>query len=287
MGERTAENELTTVPDQLEVQVEENSRGEVEGEEKVQAGKEGNVTAILALEPDQMKVDSEEQAASKYKPGRVQSVFSLVRNQIRGQPCHEASKMGMLQLVQQVSRQLDRTKVKQDGLEDNSPRTEVEETQEIREETSEELENEQTMEESQKDECVILLKQILNSIEGLRKEVADELNLLRLESRSNMDKVLQELSDANTNTSVSVPPLPGGPKRRILRRTLTSVAPKSSTGQAFRPRCMSEPVGGRNAESTNTRSGTLPMSNLLPSLVVTQHGKKSVYSKPHVNKPAT
>ncbi|KAK2840685.1 hypothetical protein Q7C36_012264 [Tachysurus vachellii] len=286
MGERTAENELTTVPDQLEVQVEENSRGEVEGEEKVQAGKEGNVTAILALTPDQMKVDSEERPASQNKPGRVQSVFSLVRNQIRGQPCQEASKMGMLQLVQQVTRQLDRTKVEQDGLEDNSPRTEVE-TQEIREETSEELENEQTMEESKKDECVILLKQILNSIEGLRKEVSDELNLLRQESRSNIDKLLQELSDANTNTTVSVPPLPGGTKRRILRRTLTSVAPKNSTGQAFRPRCMSEPVGGRNAESTNTRSGTLPMSNLLPSLVVTQHGKKSVYSKPHVNKAAT
>lgn len=287
MGERTAENELTTVPDQLEGQEEEKSRGEGEGEEKVQSEEEENVAAVFTLKPDQMKVFSEERPASKNKPGRVQSVFSLVRNQIRGQPSHEASKSGMLQLVEQVTRQLERTKVEQEGLEDTSPRKEVRETQEVQDETSVDLENGQTMEECKKDECVVVLQQILNSIEGLRKEVTEELSLLRQESRSNMDKMLQELANANTNTSASVPPLPGAPKRRILRRTLTSVAPKNTTAQAFRPRCMSEPVGSRNGESTSTGSVTLPMSSLLPSLVVTQHGKKPVHTKPRANKPAS
>lgn len=275
VGEPMAGNEVTTVPDQLKFP------------EREKAAKEENSAAFPALKPDQMKEDTEDRPASKNQPGRVQSVFCLVRNQIRGQPGHEASRTGMLQLVQQVTRQLDRTKVEQGGFEDTSPRKEAHETLEIQEQETVDMENDRTGEDSQKDECVVLLQQILNSIEGLRKEVSEELNLLRQESQINTDKVLQKLTSANANTSVSVPPLSGAPKRRILRRTLTTMAPKSSTAPAFRPRCMSEPVGGRNAETTSTGSGTSPMSSLLPSLVVTQHAKKSVHYKPRVNKLAS
>lgn len=295
MSERTTENGVTTVPDRLEE--EEESRGEGKGEENEQAREEGNVAAVLSLqmqEDDQMQEDREERVesqvpASKNKPGRVQTVFCLVRDQIRGQPGREASKTGMLQLVQHVTSQLDRAKVEPGGFEDTSPRKEVRETLEIQEEMPVELENE----ESEKDECVVLLKQILNSIEGLRKEVSEELNLLRRESQSNTDKVLRDLetrlvhslnSNTNTNTPVSDPPLLVAPRKHILRRTLTTVAPKNSTAQAFRPRCMSEPVRRQNG------SVTLPVSSLkpmLPSLVVRQQTKKPVYSKPCMNKPAS
>lgn len=295
MSERTAENEVTAIPDQPEE--EEKSRGEIEGVEKVQ-------TAFPDLKPDPMQQDSEERdecqvPASKNKPGRIQSVYCLVRDQIRGQPGREASRTGMLQLVQHVTRQLERTKVEQGGFEDTSPRKDVQETLEVQEETTVDLENEQTKEESKKDECVVLLQQILNSIDGLRKEVGEELNLLRQESRSNTDKVLQELetrlvhslkTNANTNTPVSVPPLPGAPRKCILRRTLTTIVPKNSTAQAFRPRCKSEPVGRQNAEIVSTGGSTLPMSSLerlLPSLVVTQQAKKPLRSKPPMNKPAS
>ncbi|KAI5622101.1 hypothetical protein C0J50_18485 [Silurus asotus] len=286
-----AENELKTIPDQSED--EDKSRGEGEGEEKVRAEEDENV---LALKSDQLQEDSECQVpASKTKPGRVQSVFCLVRDQIRGQPVHEANRMGMLQLVQQVTRQLDRTKMGNGSTEDTLPRTDLQETLEVQEETSE---NEQTNEECKKDECVVILQQILNSIEGLRKDLVEELNLLRQESQTNTDRVLRELEtrltpsqqiNADTNAPVSIPPLAGAPKRRILRRTLTTVAPKTSQPQAFRPRCMSEPVGSRNKEIVSNGNGTLPVSTLdplLPSLVVTHHAKKPVHSKPRVNKPA-
>lgn len=302
MSERTEENEVTAVPDQLEE--EEKRRGESEGQEKVQAEEEDKVAAFLDLKSDLVQQDNEERdecqvPASRNKPGRVQSVFSLVRDQIRGQPSREASRTGMLQLVQHVTRQLERTKVEQEGLEDTSPRKEVQETLEVQEETTVDLEHEQTKEDSRKDECVVLLQQILNSIEGLRKEVSEEINLLRQESRSNTDKVLQELetrlgrslkTDTNTNTLVSIPPLPGAPRKRILRRTLTTIVSKNSTGQAFRPRCMSEPVGRKNAEIVSAGGNTLPTSSLesvLPSLVVTQQAKKPVRSKPRTNKPAS
>lgn len=293
MSERTTENGVTTVRVQLEE--EEESRGEGKGEENEQASEEGNVAAVLSLkmqEDDQMQEDSEERVesqvpASKNRPGRVQTVFCLVRDQIRGQPGREASKTGMLQLVQHVTRQLDRAKVEPGGFEDTSPRKEVREILEIQQEMPVELENE----ESEKDECVVLLKQILNSIEGLRKEVSEELNLLRRESQSNTDKVLRDLQtrlvhslNSNTNTPVSDPPLLVAPRKHILRRTLTTVAPKNSTAQAFRPRCMSEPVRRQNG------SVTLPVSSLkplLPSLVVRQQTKKPVYSKPGMNKPAS
>lgn len=293
MSERTTENGVTTVRVRLEE--EEESRGEGKGEENEQASEEGNVAAVLSLkmqEDDQMQEDSEERVesqvpASKNRPGRVQTVFCLVRDQIRGQPGREASKTGMLQLVQHVTRQLERAKVEPGGFEDTSPRKEVREILEIQQEMPVELENE----ESEKDECVVLLKQILNSIEGLRKEVSEELNLLRRESQSNTDKVLRDLQtrlvhslNSSTNTPVSDPPLLVAPRKHILRRTLTTVAPKNSTAQAFRPRCMSEPVRRQNG------SVTLPVSSLkplLPSLVVRQQTKKPVYSKPGTNKPAS
>ncbi|TSO88078.1 hypothetical protein Baya_10525 [Bagarius yarrelli] len=309
MGEKASETVVSTVPDQLEGQEEEKSRSEGEGKETVQGGEEENDM------DDHMKNNKQERPVSKNKPGRVQSVFTLVKNQIRGQPRHEVSRVGMVQLVQQVTRQLDRTYMEQEVFEDTSPRKEdqetvevqetveiqetlevqetveiqetlkVQETVEVQEETVD-LENDQTKEQSKKDECVDLLRQLLKRVEGLSKELAEEFNLLRQESRSNTDKLLQELVNLNTNASDSVPPPPGAPKRRLLRRTLTSMAPKNSTAQTFRPRCMSEPVGGRNAEirSTGNGNGTFPMSSVLPSLVVTQHAKKSVH-KPRVNIP--
>lgn len=304
MSERPGENDVTTLPDQLGE--EEKSRGEGEGEDKVKAEEEENADTDPALKSEQIQEDGEDRAecqvpASKNKPGRVQSVFSLVRDQIRGQPSREASRPGMLQLVQHVTRQLDRTKVEQGGSEDTSPRKEVRETLEVREETAVDSDPEltKTKEESKKDECVILLQQILNSIESLRKEVGEELNLLRQESRSNTDKIRQELetrlmhslkTDTNTNTPASVSPLPGAPRKRILRRTLTTMVPKNSTAQAFRPRCKSEPVGDQKAETASTGSSTLPMSSLeplLPSIVVTQQAKKPVRSKTRMNKPAS
>lgn len=303
MSDRTAENEVTTVHDQLGE--EEKSRGEGEGEEREKAREEEDVVASLAPKPKQIQEDSEGRAecqipAFKNKPGRVQSVFSLVRDQIRGQPGREASRTGMLQLVQHVTRQLDRTKVEQDTSEDTSPRKEVRETLEVQEEEiAVDMGNEKTNEESNKDECVILLQQILDSIEGLRKEVGEELHLLRQESRSNTDKVLREVeirltrslnTNTDANTPASVPPLPGGPRKRILRRTLTTMVPKNSTAQAFRPRCMSEPVGGQNTETTSTGNGILPLSSLeplLPSIVVTRQTKKPVRSKQRMNKPVS
>lgn len=303
MSERMAENEVRTVLGQLGQ--EEKSRGGGEGEERVKAEEEDNVADFLALKHEQIQEDNEESAecqvpASKNKPGRVQSVFCLVRDQIRGQPGREGSRTGMLQLVQQVTRQLDRTKVEQEVLEDALSRKEVQEPLEVQEEIQVDLKNDQAKEESKKDDSVVVLQQILNSIEGLRKEVGEELNLLRLESQNNMDKVLRELetrltdslnTNVNTNTPASVPPLSGAPRRRILRRTLTTtMVPKNSTAQAFRPRCMSEPVGGRKEEIAGTGSNTLPVSSLeplLPSLVVMQQAKKPVRSKARTNKPAS
>lgn len=290
MSEKTVESEVPIFPYQMDDK--EKSRGEGEGEEE-------NVAAFLVLKPEQMQEDGVEPAedqgaASKNKPGKVQSVFCLVRDQIRGQPGREASRTGMLQLVHQVTRQMDRTKVEQRGFENTSPRKEVLESLEGHKETTVDLENVQTQEESKMGECMVLLQQILSSIEGLRKEVGDELKLLRQEVRSNTDKVLRELetrvtqNNANTNTQVPVPLNQGAPKRRILRRTLTTVAPKTSTTQAFRPRCMSEPVGGRDVENASTANGTLRMSNLeqlLPPVVITQHAKKPVRPKMRMNKP--
>lgn len=164
MSERAAENEVTTVPEQPEVEDEEDrSRGGGKGGEQVKAEEENNVAAFLSLKPEQMQEDRGERAecqvpAAMNKPGRVQSVFCLVRDQIRGQPCREASRTGMLQLVQHVTRQLDRTKVEQEALE-------------VQDKAPMDLENEQANGESKKDECVVLLEKILCSIEGLRKEV--------------------------------------------------------------------------------------------------------------------
>lgn len=125
--------------------------------------------------------------------------------------------------------------------------------------------------------------------------MGEELNLLRQESRSNTDKVLQELetrltyslkNNTNANTPVSVPQLPGAPRRRILRRTLTTMVPKNSTAQAIRPRCMSEP-GGQNAETVSSTLQTSGLEPLLPPIVVTHQGKNPVRSKAHLNKPAS
>lgn len=296
MSERTAENEVTTIPEQPGVEDEEDrSRGGGEGGEQVKAEEENSVAAFLSLKPEQMQEDRGERAECQVptamnKPGRVQSVFCLVRDQIRGQPCREASRTGKLQLVQHVTRQLDRTKVEQEALEEASSRKEVRETLQVQDEAPMDLENEQANGESKKDECVVLLQQILSSIEGLRMEVGEELNLLRQESRSNTDKVLQELGTRLThslknntiaNTPVSAPQLPEAPRRRILRRTLTTMVPKNSTAQAFRPRCMSEPG---SQSSTLQTSGLDP---LLPSIVVTHQGKNPVRSKAHLNKPAS
>ncbi|KAI4903860.1 hypothetical protein NFI96_018653 [Prochilodus magdalenae] len=262
------------------------------------------------------------------KQAKAQSVFSRVRSQIRAQTGLDTRQTGMLQLVQRVTRQLDRSKGDScepvSGLEVNSALEEVATALEAEEESMEVKEDHQTEEQSKEEVCVALLQEVLDSLESMRKEVREELSLLRLESQSSTEEALKSLEARLTHTltthvmpqalsrphlaghvdgkkhkPLSVPPIVAS-RRRTLNRTMTTLTPKSCPPPALGPRSMSEPLGGRMAEragfgnsgSTHTflRGGDHigpplgPLGPLPPALPPTQHSKKPLRGKNRVGK---
>ncbi|KAK1786632.1 hypothetical protein P4O66_003069 [Electrophorus voltai] len=298
----------------------ERSRREEEEEEAEQQGVEGAATAPLAPNPAGEQEEWKEAPADglempdKGKPARVQSVFSLVRSQIRAQTGLESRRSGMLQLVQRVTRQLDRSKAEQAGSvpdpEATSPGEEAATAPEAEAGTVEEVVVVVEKEGGSREEvCATLLQEVLDSVESLRREVREELRLLRQESRSHTEQALLGLetrlvrslraralaTQVTTMThalprphpTLSVPPL--GVSRR---RTLTTITAKTCPPPGLGPRSMSEPLGPRAAEASphSLRRGADPLGSALgplpPSLPLVQHGKQSLRGKTRVGKPA-
>ncbi|XP_036435601.1 uncharacterized protein LOC118814040 [Colossoma macropomum] len=271
----------------------------------------------------------ESPAKAEVKQAKVHSVFSLVRSQIRAQTSLDTRRTGMLQLVQRVTRQLDRSKGDAGepvtGHEVASAEEEVATALEAEEETMEIKEDHETQEKSKEEVCVALLQEVLDSLESMRKEVREELSLLKLESQSSTEEALKNLEarltqtltthmmpqarsrshlagpvDGKKHKPLSVPPLVAS-RRRTLNRTMTTITPKSCPPPTLGPRSMSEPLGGRVAEragssgsSTHTflRGGDPigpllgPLGPLPPALPPTQYSKKPLGSKNRVSKVA-
>lgn len=282
MGERTGED--VNVLDGLN----EEDKSRIEGE----GGEEKDLQSIAA--DDQTRtmwedVNGDAEQPFKKEPSRVRNVFSLVRNQLHLQSAQEVRKCGMIELVHQITRQLDNSR-SDEQVEAPMPSVDVTDAQDVAPKESEP----ETVE-VKRDDFTALLLEVLQSVEALRKEVSEEMTRVHQESRTQTEEMLQAMekrltdsfrANADKNSLNTVPPLPGVVRRRPLRRTMTTMLMKNTAPTEFRPRCLSEPVrsqaagGNLNGITNPLRKGAEVQKRLLlPSLTTQQHNNKPPHCK--------
>ncbi|KAG9270497.1 hypothetical protein AMEX_G15451 [Astyanax mexicanus] len=257
---------------------EERSTGDGEGEEKAEDMMDlKDMINTWENEKKYGQMECQESISKvEIKPAKVQSVFSLVRSQIRAQSGLDGRRSGMLQLVHRVTRQLERSKGDYCGTVPSLEITsgEEEDTADLKteEETIEVNEDPETEKKNKEEMYVVLLQEVLDSLESLRKEVREELSLLKLESQNYTEQSLKSMEARLTHTLTThmmpqpfsrshlmgsldgkkhkplpVPPLVAT-RRRTLNRTMTTITPKTCPPPSLGPRSMSEPLRGRETE---------------------------------------
>ncbi|XP_073766590.1 uncharacterized protein [Danio rerio] len=281
----------------------------------------------MQVEAEEQEIEEKnEEAARKEKQARVHSVFSLVRSQIRTQAGLDGQRVGIMDVVKQITKELEKNKKEQD---ESTPAVEIsapEQNTEAR--TAEKDNNEEQMTESEdskkekgEDLCVVLLEEILLNLESLRLELREELAQLRHETQSYTDQALCGLETRLTNSlriqalartttlprnhvaepmetkkqrPPSMPPL-GTSRRRVLNRTMTTITPKSCLPLSLGPRSNSEPLGAwRNETSANNSpprreevASHPPLGPLPPAIPHAQKGKKNLRSRNRIGKPTS
>lgn len=264
-----------------------------------------------AEEDKESKPVDEVNVADKEKQPRIQSVFTLVRNQIRTQAVLESERVGILDVINQV-KELEKSKREQV---EPAPTVKVtpfeEETlnqarqRETAEETISEMQNDTNR--TGQDECVALFKEVLSSLESLKKDLQEDLAQLRRETQSNMERELCGLETRLTNLlrtqtpsalpmetkqhrAPSMPPL-GAPRRQMLNRTFTTITPKTCLPLSLGPRSNSEPVSVSGAETgtgaQRQRRGEMlnkPLGPLPPARTPAHTNKKTLRSRTYVGK---
>ncbi|KAI7797659.1 hypothetical protein IRJ41_019543, partial [Triplophysa rosa] len=255
-----------------------------------------------AEEDKESKQVDEVNVAVKEEQARIQSIFSLVRSQIRTQAGLECQRMGILDVINQV-KELESRKREQG---EPAPTVKItpseEETlnqgsqRETAEEKISEMQNDTNG--TGQDECVALFKEVLSSLESLKKDLKEDLAQLRRETQSYMERELCGLETRLTNLlrtqtpsalpmetkkhrAPSMPPL-GASRRRMLNRTLTTITPKTCPPLSLGPRSNSEPLGVSGAETgtgaQRQRRGEMlnqPLGPLPPARPPAQTNKKT------------
>lgn len=243
------------------------------------------VEADAVHEEMEEKIETAEAVTEKEKQARVHSVFSLVRSQIRAQAGLDGQRMGMLDVVNQLTKELEKNKKEQ---EEPAPTVEISSSEENAEdqvaqkETIEEqmTENGENSKQRGEELCVALLEEILLNLESLKKDLREDLAQFRQEMQSYTDQALCGLETRLTNLlriqarahttpsalprnhtvdsmetkkhrPPSMPPL-GTTRRRVLNRTMTTITPKTCLPLSLGPRSNSEPLGGWGAETANS-----------------------------------
>lgn len=234
------------------------------------------------------KNETAEAVPEKEKKARVHSVFSLVRSQIRTQAGLDGQRMGILDVVNQITKELEKNKKEQ---EESAPTVEISSSEEnaAQKETEEEqmTQNGENMNERGGDLCVALMEEILLNLESLKKDLREDLAQLRREMQSYTDQALCGLETRLTNLlriqvlahttpsalprnhtvesmetkkhrPPSMPPL-GTCRRRVLNRTMTTITPKTCLPLSLGPRSNSEPLGGWGAENGSVTSNGAQM----------------------------
>ncbi|KAA0713864.1 hypothetical protein E1301_Tti010035 [Triplophysa tibetana] len=249
--------------------------------------------------------------AYKEKQPRIQSVFTLVRSQIRTQAGLECQRVGILDVINQV-KELENSKREQG---EPAPTVKVtpseEETlnqasqRETAEEKISEMQNDTNG--TGQDECVALFKEVLWSLESLKKDLQEDLAQLRREIQSYMERELCGLETRLTNLlrtqtpsalpmetkqhrAPSMPPL-GATRRRMLNRTFTTITPKTCPPLSLGPRSSSEPLSVSGAETGtgahwHRRREMLnkPLGPLPPAQTLAHTNKKTLRSRTYVGK---
>lgn len=248
--------------------------------------------------------------ADKEKQARVQSVFSMVRSQIRTQAGLDGQRMGILDVINQVKK-LEASKRDQGEHAPTVKFTQsVEETldqRETAEEGTSEIQNDNNG--TGLDECVALFKEVLVSLESLKKELREDLAQLRRETQTYMERELCGLETRLTNLlrtqtpsalpvetkkqrPPNMPPL-GASRRRMLNRTMTTITPKTCPPLSLGPRSNSEPLrlsGAETATSNGTqrqRRGEMlhqPIGPLPPARPPAQTNKTNLRCRTYVGK---
>lgn len=276
----------------------------------------------MQVEAEEQKIEKKnEEAARKEKQARVHSVFSLVRSQIRTQACLDGQHVGIMDVVKQITKELEKNKKEQDEptpvVEISSPEENTDD-QPAEKENNEEQESEDSKKEKGEDLCVTLLEEILLNLESVRLELRDELAQLRHEMQSYTDQALCGLETRLTNSLriqafahtttlprnhvaepmetkkqrlPSMPPL-GTSRRRVLNRTMTTITPKSCLPLSLGPRSNSEPLGAwRNEMGANNSpprreevASHPPLGPLPPAIPPAQKGKKTLRSRTRIGK---
>ncbi len=242
------------------------------------------VEADAVQEEMEEKIETAEAVTEKEKQARVHSVFSLVRSQIRTQAGLDGQRMGMLDVVNQLTKELEKNKKEQ---EEPVPTVEISSSEEnsvdqaAQKDTVEEqmTENGENSKQRGEELCVALLDEILLNLESLKKDLREEVAQLRQEMQSYTDQALCGLETRLTNLlriqalartpsalprnrtvestetkkhrPPSMPPL-GTSRRRVLNRTMTTITPKTCLPLSLGPRSNSEPTGGWAAETANS-----------------------------------
>ncbi len=242
------------------------------------------VEADAVHEEMEEKIETAEAVTEKEKQARVHSVFSLVRSQIRTQAGLDGQRMGMLDVVNQLTKELEKNKKEQ---EEPVPTVEISSSEEnsvdqaAQKDTVEQqmTENGENSKQRGEELCVALLDEILLNLESLKKDLREELAQLRREMQSYTDQALCGLETRLTNLlriqalartpsalprnrtvestetkkhrPPSMPPL-GTSRRRVLNRTMTTITPKTCLPFSLGPRSNSEPLGGWGAKTANS-----------------------------------
>lgn len=301
--EKTAMNEPTENPAVLQKWL--LKRKSKEEREEITLHDENGCSTVP---PEENNKESEQvqEAADKEKQARVQSVFSMVRSQIRMQAGLECQRVGILDVINQVKELESSKRQQEEPTVQISPSVETLNRGAAEEKISE-MQNDTNG--TGQDECVVLFKEVLSSLESLKNDLREDLAQLRRETQSYMERELCGLEtrltdllrtqtpsalpmETKKHRAPSMPPL-GTSRRRMLNRTLTTITPKTCPPLSLGPRSNSEPLGVCGAEtgtsngSQRPRRGEMlnqPLGPLPPARPPAQTNKKTLRSRTYVGK---